>query len=347
MTRYLSEHATGAPATLKAKGDDLKTFLEWFTWAYGGDSVERWNRAATNAFLQALQSARDEAEKPRWANRSINRKLDHLRTFARWILAQVPCPLFADPMQGIKRLDVPLLQAQRISDRDMLRLETAARNLIGTETKRDRKRITLGTSELRKNTRPFRDYAIFALLRGSGLRVQAVASLNLEQVQGRRLVKVKEKGSQERDVVISSDAMEALRHYIETERPIDADAWNGGRSLFLSIPCEARKRNDGLKGRMDVRTVRYVIEKIARKALGDEGASRIHPHLFRHNMGFLMNEKGGITAVQRQLAHKNITYSAVYCQRTDEELEGYLDEGDARGKAPKASDPFGGVRGAW
>lgn len=326
MVRYLAEHATGAPATLKAKGDDLRTFLEWFLWAYGGDQVDLWNRAATNAFLQGLQAAQDGVGKPRWANRSINRKLDHLRTFARWILAQVPCPLFADPIQGIKRLDVPLLQAKRISERDMLRLETAARNLIGTETKHDRKRTALGTSELRKSARPFRDYAIFALLRGSGLRVNALCNLNTEQLHGRRILKVKEKGSQERDVVISGDAAEALQHYLQTERLLDAEAWNGSRSLFLSVPSEAQKRNDGRKGRMDVRTIRYVIEKIARKALGDEGAARIHPHLFRHNMGFLMNEKGGITAVQRQLAHRNIAYSAVYCQRTDEELEGYMDE---------------------
>lgn len=229
-------------------------------------------------------------------------------------------------MQGLKRLDVPLLQAKRISERDMLRLETAARNLVGTETKRDRKRTALGQPELRKSARPFRDYAIFALLRGSGLRVAALCALTLDQLKGRRLVKVKEKGSQERDVVISADAAEALRHYIETERVRDAEAWNGSRSLFLSVPLEARKRNDGLHGRMNVRTLRHVIAKIARKALGDEGA-RIHPHLFRHHMGFLMNEKGGITAVQKQLAHRNIAYSAVYCQRTEEELERYLDEG--------------------
>jgi hypothetical protein len=33
-----------------------------------------------------------------------------------------------------------------------------------------------------------------------------------------------------------------------------------------------------------------------------------------------MNERGGITAVQKQLGHRNIAYSAGYCQRTDDEL---------------------------
>jgi uncharacterized DUF497 family protein len=35
-----------------------------------------------------------------------------------------------------------------------------------------------------------------------------------------------------------------------------------------------------------------------------------------------MNEHGGITAVQKQLGHRNIAYSAGYCQRTDEESRG-------------------------
>jgi hypothetical protein len=42
-----------------------------------------------------------------------------------------------------------------------------------------------------------------------------------------------------------------------------------------------------------------------------------------------MEQRGGITAVQKQLAHKNIAYSAVYCQKTDEELESYFDDEEA------------------
>lgn len=72
---------------------------------------------------------------------------------------------------------------------------------------------------------------------------------------------------------------------------------------------------------MTTRALSYVIEKIADRAQVDG----VHPHRFRHHVGYLMNERGGITAVQKQLGHKNIAYSAGYCQRTDDELAGYLE----------------------
>lgn len=124
----------------------------------------------------------------------------------------------------------------------------------------------------------------------------------------------------ERDVVVSKEAARAISDYLERERPVDVEAWNGSRALFLSVHSRVRE-GDTLKGRMLTETIRRVIAKIADRA----GVDGIHPHLFRHQVGFLMNERGGITAVQKQLGHKNLTYSATYCQRTDEELSGYLD----------------------
>lgn len=123
----------------------------------------------------------------------------------------------------------------------------------------------------------------------------------------------------ERDVVVSKEAACAIADYLERERPADADAWNGSRALFLSVHSRVRE-GDTLKGRLRTETIRRVVAKIADRA----GVAGIHPHLFRHQVGYLMNERGGITAVQKQLGHKNLTYSATYCQRTDEELSDAL-----------------------
>ncbi len=69
----------------------------------------------------------------------------------------------------------------------------------------------------------------------------------------------------------------------------------------------------------------YIVKKIGQNALGETEGKAIHPHLFRHHVGYLMNERGGITAVQKQLGHRNLTYSAVYAQRTDEKMAGYME----------------------
>lgn len=297
--------------------------------------MRRWNTAVSNAYVQALDSEtipegqggpRKESGSLRWAARSKNRKIDHLRTFARWLSEQVPCPVPSGyPMRDISRFEVPVLEAKRFDDRELLRMEAAVADLSVTEVKRDKRRSDLQNREVRKDARPLRDQAIFALLIGSGLRVQAVANLNADQLdfggQIKRLRKVREKGKVERDVIITKGAADAIVRYVGGERLADADAWNTARALFLSVPFQARKRDDSRKGRMSTRTLSYVVAKIADHAQVDG----VHPHRFRHHVGYLMNERGGITAVQKQLGHRNIAYSAGYCQRTDDELARYLE----------------------
>ena len=334
IVEYLTTYATGAPTTLRYKKEDLELFYAWFVWAFGSDDVRKWNRASSNLFVQTLAketvkvSGRGKrAGELRWSARSLNRKIDHLRTFAKWVSSQVPSPVAGgNPMHGVKRFDVPVLQAKRIGDKELIRLETAARGLAGTRIRRDRKRTELGVMETRADARPARDLAIYKLLIGTGLRVAAVANLDVSQVAGRRLLRVKEKGSQEREVVVSGEAAEAVAYYLRTEREKDAAVFGEGVTpLFLSVPANARNRNPEASGRMSSRSIFAVVRRLAEDALGEAEAKRIHPHLFRHHVGYLMNEKGGITAVQKQLAHRNIAYSAVYAQRTDEELERILD----------------------
>lgn len=334
IVRYLTTYATGVPATLRYKKEDLALFYGWFVWAFGSDDISRWNRASTNAFVQTLSRETVQVAgrgkrsgELRWSARSLNRKIDHLRTFAKWIAAQIPPLVTENPTHGVKRFDVPILQAQRLTDKEVIRLETAARGLQGTRIKRDKRRTDLGILEVRADARPARDLAVYKLLIGSGLRVSALANLDLSQFSGRKLVRVKEKGSQEREVVISTEASEAIMYYLRAERPKDAETFGhaGGGPLFLSVPQQAVKRKAETDGRLTSRAVFASVRRLAEDAFGEEDAKRIHPHLFRHHVGHLMNERGGITAVQKQLAHRNIAYSAVYAQKTDEELGRMLD----------------------
>jgi site-specific recombinase XerD len=341
MGEYLSTYATGTDGTLKAKAADLEHFYRFFEWAYADGNqnkpphVRKWNRATTNAYLKHLDReisatphGRKKAGESRWSAGAKNRKIDHLRTFAKWLVGQVPSVLQENPLHGIQRYDTPPLKAKRIDAKTLLRLETAARDLVVTEVRRDGGRINIHERIQRKYARPTRDYALYQLLVGSGLRIQAVANLNMDQcrLDGhlKKLVAVKEKGRQEREVIISNDAAMALKEYLSTERLEDAEAWDSARGLFLSVPNQAKKISSAAQGRMTTRAMAYIVKKIGVEALGDDAGKAIHPHLFRHHVGYLMNEKGGITAVQKQLGHRNLAYSAVYAQRTDDELAEYL-----------------------
>lgn len=70
-------------------------------------------------------------------------------------------------MRGISRFEVPVLEAKRFDDRELLRMEAAVVDLSVTEVKRDKRRSDLAAREIRKDARPLRDQAIFALLLGS------------------------------------------------------------------------------------------------------------------------------------------------------------------------------------
>lgn len=348
IEQYLTTYATGTVSTLRAKQADLGHFLRFCQWVFSDATpgavtdtntvepvVYRWNRATSNAYLLYLDRermdkphSRKQLGDPRWSASAKNRKIDHLRTFAKWLYGQTPKIIPEDPMRGIQRYDTPPLKAKRIDERTLARLNIEAQDLAVKRIRRDKSRVSIGDRVLRKDARPKRDFALYQLLLGSGLRINAVANLDIEQcrLEGhiKKLVAVKEKGRQEREVVISNDAADAIRDYIKSERETDAGDWNGSRALFLSVPERARQRNDTLHGRMTTRALAYIIKKLGINALGETAGKAIHPHLFRHHVGYLMNERGGITATQKQLAHRNLTYSAVYAQRTDEEQAGYL-----------------------
>lgn len=330
IVKYFRDFATGQPITLKFKAQDLKHFFQWYISFKKNDLIANWSKATSNEYVNFLVSEQlptDRGKKKkgdaRWSNRSVNRKIDHLKGFSKWVFSQVPSPLVHNPMDKIKRLDVPVLEAKRIPPDVLEALTTSALHLEGTERSSDLNRYKIESLPLKKTARPARDYAIFALLKGSGLRVQAIANLNADQVKPRRLAKVKEKGSQERSVVISKEAYQAIKNYIGTERKKDSKRWENARALFLSIP-QTKSRMGSATGRMDVSSLRRVVKKISARALG-QGSTEIYPHLFRHHMGYVMERQGGITAVQRQLGHKNLAYSSIYCQKTDEELEQFLD----------------------
>jgi hypothetical protein len=70
-------------------------------------------------------------------------------------------------MRDISRFEVPVLEAKRFDERELLRMEAAVFDLGVTEVKRDKRRSDLSNREIRKDARPLRDQAIFALLLGS------------------------------------------------------------------------------------------------------------------------------------------------------------------------------------
>lgn len=109
----------------------------------------------------------------------------------------------------------------------------------------------------------------------------------------------------------------ARQVYIDRERPRDAERWQSP-TLFLSANTNLHS-----DGRLTSQVVNDVWYQIA-AAAGIEGRT---PHRARHAMGRLLVERTGkVAAVQRQLGHRNATYSMQYARLTAEELQATIED---------------------
>ena len=256
----------------------------------------------------------------RWADRTVNRVLAHLKTFSKWVHKLRPFPL-GDPMAKIKLQPVGTgLEIERaLTDAERRRLLDAADLLLSVGGRsRDRSRDRHADRPVHKGYRPYRNRAIVYTLIETGMRRAAVTQLNLGDVDWhKRTLSVQEKGGLTHSYAISKEGLEALRDYLDQERGLDAQHRNSA-ALFLA-PATNPKGGD----RLSPHSVNLVWDEVA-AAAGVQGKT---PHSARHAMGrHLIKKTGNIAAVQRQLGHKNVAYSVQYARITREELQDAIDD---------------------
>ena len=144
-----------------------------------------------------------------------------------------------------------------------------------------------------------RDEAILELLYGSGLRVSEVTTLTTAglDLEGGR-VHVVGKGSKERRVTLSEDAVDALRTWLAEGRPVLAT--QPTEALFVN-----RKRKP-----MSPRDVRAMVDGYAGDLLPGR---RVGPHTLRHSFATHLLEGGAdIRAVQELLGHSSVATTQRY-----------------------------------
>lgn len=144
-----------------------------------------------------------------------------------------------------------------------------------------------------------RDRAILELLYGSGLRVGEVTTLRRDDLDldGARVL-VRGKGSKERRVPVSDDAVAAVGAWLTDGRPhLAADV---GGSVFYN-----RRRKP-----MSPRDVRAMVGGYAGSLLPGR---RIGPHTLRHSYATHLLEGGAdIRAVQELLGHSSVATTQRY-----------------------------------
>jgi site-specific recombinase XerD len=220
-----------------------------------------------------------------YARASIARRVGAIHTFYRWACAdgrveRDPALLLGRP-KVVNRLPTVLRPAEA----------AALSEAPGTQ-------IAEGADALEHAVR-LRDRALLELLYGSGLRVGEATGLTIERVDlARGRVLVLGKGSKEREVPMSDFAVDALRTWIATGRPLLAA--DGSGALFVN----RRQRP------LDPRDARRIVARYGGRLLPGR---RVTPHTLRHSFATHLLEGGAdIRVVQELLGHASVATTQRY-----------------------------------
>ncbi|MDX2079753.1 MAG: tyrosine recombinase [Terrimicrobiaceae bacterium] len=164
-----------------------------------------------------------------------------------------------------------------------------------------------------------RDRALLEMLYGSGLRVSELCALRLEAVDfDNRVVRVTGKGSKTRLVPFGAPAAEALRTYMERERP-ELVRPKSGAEVFLS----ARGR------KLTPQRIWQLVRMYAARAGID---SRVYPHLFRHSFATHLLQGGAdLRIIQELLGHADISTTQIYTHVDQSGLKSVIKKFHPRG----------------
>jgi integrase len=244
----------------------------------------------------------------------------HLKTFARWVHKLQPFPL-GNPMDKIKLQPLGTgLEVERALTASERRKVLDAADLlpqVGGRSK-DRNRYRGVERPRHKGYRALRNRAVIYALIETGMRRAAVTKLDVSDVDfKKKTLTVEEKGGVTQSYQISNEGLQAIRDYLDHERPGDNKKWNSP-ALFIT-PLT----NPHGEGRLSVQ----IVNDIWNEVMAIAGVKGKTPHSARHAMGkHIMEKTGNIAAVQRQLGHKNAVYSMQYSRITADELREIIND---------------------
>jgi integrase/recombinase XerD len=146
----------------------------------------------------------------------------------------------------------------------------------------------------------FRDYTLMLLLLDTGIRVEELCKLTLDDVREGYLT-IWGKGRKEREVGISPTTAKFLWKYANLHRAAENDEV---RALFTNI-CGRRLTSSG---------VEQIFDKVA-EAAGLPDNVAVTPHKLRHTFARTWLERGGdVYSLSRLLGHSTVKITEIYLE---------------------------------
>lgn len=292
--QFLKLGKNAAAHTVRAYRADLAQFLGFVENhpELGPGALHRVERSHVRTFLTELQQGD-------YKRTSLARKLASLRAFGRW--AQRQAYVQADPTFGM----LPIKQEERLPQ--FLRMREVEALLEAPDT---------GTPE------GLRDRALMELLYASGIRAGEahhldVADLELDEEE----LRVRHgKGGKDRVAMLGRAAVEAMRAYLVTGRPLLASHNEGTADPAVFLNKFGRRLSD--------RGIRRTFDKYF--SLASERL-KTTPHTLRHSFAtHLLDNGADLRAVQELLGHAHLITTQIYTHVTTERMKEVYDKAHPR-----------------
>ena len=190
---------------------------------------------------------------------------------------------------------------------------------------------------------PERDELIIALALACGLRLEEIATLRLDQLQGDPpdALVVRGKGDKERRLGVPPVVREALAEYLPTRTARLEELGLSARTLIVSSrPRPVKNRGGEVVGttvESSRESVAYVVDRLLRRVGGRAAGIRVHA--LRHTFATLGLREGAFSLRQLQVAlgHASLATTQIYTEVADEEIAAamQLHPLSGRGGSPK------------
>ncbi len=274
---YLRAERNASPHTLRAYQHDLAAYSAFVKSQYPRLSMDHKHRLVVRDYLAHLHDKNLKRA-------TVHRAIAVLRAFYKFLLQEgvsSQTPFAGLPMpKREQRLPRFLAEAEMAR---LLEMPAVGRGLLA-----------------------MRDAALLELLYSSGLRIQELAGLNIEDLDlWGGMVRVFGKGGRERMVPVGETAQKRLHAYISARAP--------KRERAAPLFTNARG------GRLSDRGARLVVTRWVEKASIQQ---RVSPHSFRHSFAtHLLNRGCDLKAVQDMLGHRNLATTQIYTHVSAEHLK--------------------------
>ena len=161
---------------------------------------------------------------------------------------------------------------------------------------------------------PYRDKAIFEVAYATGVRCSELVGIKQGEISfNERSIKVYGKGRRERIVLFGLKALEAIKQYLEHERPLMLKQQQHDH-LFLN--CNGTP--------LTARSVQRIFEMFRKFLKLDR---KLTPHKIRHSFAtHLLNQGVNLRVIQELLGHKTIATTEIYTHVTNQQLAKMCDE---------------------